>query len=783
MVPDAADRLTRRTTFLMMAVAWVSCEIAADPNGNVTATGIAVGAVEFLLGIAVSYLIPRPTAVGQKLPTRVTWILAGLLVAPLIFEPLWRGVADVGLPLEMQMICGLRVLGIALAAGAVWPVCLRLAGVVALFLALFASAMGDQPQIPWALGTFSLVGGVWLVLVYRSALTGAVAGNAVGGRVVERVRLRLPLRELSVFGLLAAFAVGIVVAGPKRVLVSFGELLPTSGGTGATDLRSRGGVGDGPEETKGKNASAAGMIDADTFIESLEDSLLDAVSDMYGEAHKPNKKDREKMIAIGPVEVQQNHGKLPENRRPSREFDISRKAPSSPRKPDSRSARALLEVEGRTPLHIRLRAFDTYDSNDTNWKSPERVIPRVLEVDEIRGGEWMAPIAKRAESVGFGIDDTHKIKVADLKDNLVPLPSQMTRFRVRKVESPEHYEVIYDGVIGFAGRTRTPPGVVVQSECRTVDPKRLPPEAFPLDRMMTSPTLTSVPDSLRPRLESLAREWTADLPVGWPQIGAVLARLRETYALDARASAPPNHPSPILWFLEESRTGPDYLFASSAVLMLRTLGYSSRLSLGYYAAEDAFDPVSRHTPVNKYDLHFWPEVSLRDGSWLAVEPTPGYSTLAVRLPWYRRLLAEVVAGMARVARHPLTTVASLSLLAFVAIRRRWLRDRANALRYRLRRERSWRDVAGNAVWLLERRTALAGLPRDPSETLPGWSRRLAQRLPPSCDLNEMVRLSEWSAYGPCPPSMTPDEIRLVCRRVLRQASLKTLTSTPAGGRR
>ena len=43
--------------------------------------------------------------------------------------------------------------------------------------------------------------------------------------------------------------------------------MPTSGGTGDYDPFARYGVGDGPEETAGDNAQAAGMVETDKMIE------------------------------------------------------------------------------------------------------------------------------------------------------------------------------------------------------------------------------------------------------------------------------------------------------------------------------------------------------------------------------------------------------------------------------------------------------------------------------------------------------------------------------------
>src|SRR5690242_12689576 len=102
------------------------------------------------------------------------------------------------------------------------------------------------------------------------------------------------------------------------------------------------------------------MVETDRMIEDNKNSLIDAVSDLYGPPHKPPK-DQERMVAGGRVDVIQNHGELPDNRRPSRDFDTSRQGPKADKKPSSRDARGLFEVQGRTPLHVRLVAYESYD--------------------------------------------------------------------------------------------------------------------------------------------------------------------------------------------------------------------------------------------------------------------------------------------------------------------------------------------------------------------------------------------------------------------------------------
>lgn len=760
----APDRAARVATFVLMAVAYAACEVAAYPDGVPRRFGVAAGLVVLTLAVGLSYLTPV-----RKPSLRWQAASVGVFVLPLAAEPLVREWTDSGFPLELQLVNGLRLVGLLLCGLAAWPRCRRLAGVVALFLALFTSAMGDQPAIPYLLAGLAVASGVWLVLNHRAD---ASVNGAVLGAEVERAALRLPYREAVVFGLLAAVAAGVAVAGPKRVMLTLGEWVPTSGGTGETDPFARYGVGDGPEETAGANAKAAGMVETDRMIEDNKDALIDAVSDMYGPPHKPPK-EQERMVAGGQAEVIQNHGKLPDNRRPSRDFDTGRKGPARDGlRPGSAAARGLFEVEGRTPLHVRAVAYDTFDAAAGRWREAAKPGRRGVEAD---GGDWMRVGYLRDGAGWYAADDRHRLKSAGMKDNLVPTPALLTRVRINKVDRPEYYASDYDGVLTLAGRKRTPPGVVVTTDSRTLDPANLPERAFG----PAAGVLGEVPADLRPRLSRLAREWAGDRSRGWPQIEAILDRLRTDYTLDREAAAPKDHPSPAAWFLEESRCGPDYLFATSAALLLRSLGYPARVCLGYYAAPAAYDPETGHTPVRRTDLHVWPELQLADGHWLVVEPTPGYETLPPLRSWSERLTDGVMAAAGWAGRHPVPLLVGAVVVAAGVGRRRRLSDFARTTYWTVYPGRTWRRAVLGAVRLLEHRGRLAGVPRRPDQTLAAWSAGLRA----DDRLAELVRLAEWAAYAPAdtPPAPEP-AIAAACRAAVSRwtlASFPTPGATPA----
>ena len=714
------DWPNRVATLALMGVAYATCEVASYLDGQPRTFGVLFGVM--LLGLAACCAFsvrPKPASDG-RLSWKWSMCLGLVLVLPLMVEPLLRSIFNVGFPLEMQLVNGLRTVGLGLAGLSAWRSCRRLAGVVALFLALFASAMGDQPAIPYLLVAFAIVGGLWLVIeqVDRNSST-----NISQEKVIESLGLRIPYRGMLMLGLLLTLATTIALAGPDKVLLTLGELVPTSGGSGDTDIYARFGVGDGPEEVAGDNAMAAGMVETEKSIEDNKNALIDAVSDMYGDEFKPNK-DQEKMVAGGLVDIIELDGKPPENRRPSRDFGTNRNGPKSGRKPSSRLARGIFEIDGRTPLHVRLVVYDRYDASQARWLEAKGNGYQALTAED---DDWMRVVRLHLGD-WYKNDDTHKLKTADMFDNLVPTPTSLSRLRIDRVNQPRYYQAIYDGVFALNNRTKTPPGVVVTTECHTADPSEIAVTNWVHDptRLGSDASMLNLPEADVSRLKTLAQEWTKDVSIGWPQIEAIRNHLRSEFVLDRDTVAPPGHPSPVLWFLTESHRGPDYLFAGAAVLLYRTLGYPSRLSLGYYASPAAYDAETEHTPVTIGDLHFWPEVLLSDKEWLVIEPTPGYETLPPLLPWSERIWLTMVAlGQWAWRNIFVLSVIVLSLLMIYGLRRRIV-DAAWTLHWHLQRRPTWNRKVLTTAKLLERRSYLAGMARTKHHSFNQWNQTLPQ---------------------------------------------------------
>jgi transglutaminase-like putative cysteine protease len=765
MAPEIT-RFLRQVTFVLLTLASAATEIAAAETRPLWMS-LLIALVWAAIAAGLGWFVPAPTAARGFPSGRVFVVLLLVGAASFALEPMRRSFTGDGHALEVQMILALRNVGLALAAFSSWLLCLRLASAVSLFLTLFAVCTTDHPAVLVVLGIYSAVGSVWLMLVYWTGLSRFFIGSGTAVAVeVQPGKERLPWLGVLVAVGLVSSALGLVAAGPQRTIGVLAEWLPTSGGTGDYDPFARGGVNDGDEETRGRDPNSTGMTGTDTFLDSPLPSLYDLFNETYGEPFQP--KERERAIGIDSQTKASEPKKTPANNlRPNREFPVSRKSPKEPRAPSDRSARALFEVQGRTPLHVRVTAFDVFDGYA--WQeAPVKSAQTRIEKD--RKSNWMTVIDRALRTI-FAETEAHQFKITSPQGTLVPTPPQLTRFRVGRVNQADFFGWGQERILRMSQR-KTPSGITVETESRTVDRRSLDgldfQSSFSRERLQDAPLPASLPSDIA----SLAQRWTDGQPQGWPQIASVVSRLRTEYALDRTARVPGECHDPLAHFLLESKRGPDYQFAGGAAVLLRALGYPTRLVSGFYVSPDRYDAESRHTPVAPEDLHFWTEVMLPSGDWLVLEPTPGYEVLAPSLPLHERLVNALMAAAAWSCRHGI----ELALAAAVAValwrRRRALLDAAAAHYWRCFPGRTWQECVRRATALLERRGRWAGRTRRPSQTVPDWL--CAHRFfKDDVELQRLSQTFDWAAYAsPLPPPWDGKQVKQICQVVLARWTIR-----------
>jgi hypothetical protein len=591
---------------------------------------------------------------------------------------------------------------------------LRLAVFTNLVLALFCSALVPGLTIaPWVY-LLTLSQGLIAVWTLMADYWGQLQKHLIGPAYSVRFKLRFSILFIcSCF--LGVIGLGAVWASPTPWRLA--GWLPSSGGDRWGDERARSGLGDGEQLVAAeREAFTFGPIESNLFLEDQVPSLYDVMNELFGEARPP--KTNEAAVSLSGVRSLMNHAKLSESQAAPREFSIVREQPRKlPRNLDHRPSIAWLHYQGRVPQHLALQSYNQFDgqqwSFDPATDSQFREIPG-LEYD-CRGKPWMVLQPRNGDvedhSPLFGA-----IRYCSWNSPRLASPDRCLKLHIDRVDRPDLFATSADGMITMTERTRVPAltKVVMQYPRRT-------PQALQEIQAMPADRVTTAEENWKPSasVTATARAWAGDFPPGRQQIEAITARLQTDFILDRESFVPPVNSDPLVHFLRVQR-GPSYLFATSAAVMLRSLGYRTRLVAGIYLDASNFAVRENAHVAMAENLHWWFQVSDRHGQWFSFEATPGYQSPNTDATFWEELSARIVAWQRSLSAHRWSLLVSLAGLFVVLGFRRsvadWLYTR-------------WYTIVGFfwqghrccwAFWLLERRASLAGLPRPKHQTPKRW---------------------------------------------------------------
>jgi transglutaminase-like putative cysteine protease len=128
-----------------------------------------------------------------------------------------------------------------------------------------------------------------------------------------------------------------------------------------------------------------------------------------------------------------------------------------------------------------------------------------------------------------------------------------------------------------------------------------------------------IPTDFSPRVSDLARQIAGDEQTAYDKTMAVTQYLRRTITYTETVPEAPRNRDPLEWFLFDQRAGFCNYYASSEVMMLRSLGVPARLSVGY--AQGTWNPETESFSVLGKDSHAWPEIYFPRIGWVPFEPT------------------------------------------------------------------------------------------------------------------------------------------------------------------
>jgi transglutaminase-like putative cysteine protease len=373
------------------------------------------------------------------------------------------------------------------------------------------------------------------------------------------------------------------------------------------------------------------------------------------------------------------------------------------------------------------------------------------------------------------------VKIVHLDTNRIPAPLGLARLHIDKVDQPDFFAWAEGEVVQMT-RERIPPFTVIRLVSQVPAAGQLQEWAFPREgRVLAEADVTfAVPNNEQAAaIAALAKAWAGNASRGWPQIAAVVSRLREQYEHAPEATVPAGCHDSVAHFLLDSHRGPDYLFASAAAILLRHLGYRTRLVSGFYAAPEKYDSRSRHTPVVAQDVHFWAEVELGFNHWVTVEATPGYEVLQPPTTLAQRCLQAMRSAWQWCWNHPASLAAGCVVLVATAWYRRHLLDFLLRSLWHIPASRSAEACILATVWLLDRRCSCVGRPRPKFVTLTSWygNSDVTKEGDTEAVKRLFLRMVDWYLYAPSPirrstPAWSQQEVRATCLWAIRFWSLR-----------
>lgn len=545
--------------------------------------------------------------------------------------------------------------------------------VTSAFAALMVTFAKPDPAVYSCVVLFGVVGLWRMMTTYWEGIESKAIGSS---------SRQLPFR-FSILGMTVIVMLLLAVAATALKRDALGWTSSWSffsGGEQWSDPYATGGVGDGENLVAAtKSAQSEGPIDSDMFIESKKRSLYDVIAELNGEKKPTPRTETSQAVGIRTENYLHNHGRLAKVQKNSSSFQTTRTSQVKDRpKPDDALSDALLLVTGEAPTHLTIETFDLFDGE--TWFQSEagsrRAMWGLLPGDT---NEWYC--FKRTDSRGvlYGFKN-YQVAFVHLQSERIPLPPLTEAWSIGHVNQPRFYRPTLDDGLEMTLGNTIPEFTLIRLVSRGFRLKYLPMRNFwrqalvPRDRRPES--LESLEEEPIPELELplddvatqqlrlLADEWTAGANPGWEQVQRIVNGLRSEFT----PAAVPE--SSLEQFLQERR-GPNYLFATAAVLALRSQGIPARMVSGFYVDPKNRNSKTGKTAIGPQDAHFWAEVHVGDGNWIPVEPTPGYTPPAESLSWLDHMVQAVLAAiMWCVAHWPWALSGLLAMIATIVLRRR-----------------------------------------------------------------------------------------------------------------
>lgn len=229
---------------------------------------------------------------------------------------------------------------------------------------------------------------------------------------------------------------------------------------------------------------------------------------------------------------------------------------------------------------------------------------------------------------------TLSVQITSMAERNLPLPAAP-----REIDVPQQwrYSPTMDEVTTSEGSTRELAYTInVDDSFFSAEQLRNAPPLEAGDAA-TQPQYTAIPPAVNDdRIRSLTDEVTADTTSQYDAAVAIQDYLRDPATFTYDTSVTPGGGDAVSDFLD-SQTGYCVQFATTMVMMARSMNIPARLGLGYLGGH-LVDP--RTFEVRGGDAHVWPELYFSGIGWVRFEPTPAAQTGAP--PEYADIYANQV---------------------------------------------------------------------------------------------------------------------------------------------
>lgn len=709
------------------------------------------------------------TLAGRDRPRRImTPLLCGLAFSPFVMS-LYGGMTSAVMPpLEKNLMHGIQAMIVAsclfLANAPQRQRLAALSGIMAIMC--FASIVEMRSEAVWAMAFVTIAVPVWLYAEHEAARPARNDAPIAFETVDGRPKRRGVVLRLAAMGLLAIMGVS-QIRGDKAINRVLAEWVGSSGGSGETNELATAGVGDGPNEVSAsENADSVGFTDSDIYLETDRPSLFDAFNEQYGEPYKPRKTER--MQAMGPQNVKESGERPRENLQAGRTFEMQRQKTAARRKPTDRPPTALVYVKGKAGTRLKLATFDRFDGQ--TWTEEAACTePCRLAAEPTKSGDcWFCLHQPRPDL--FGETTDHQVKIANLDSSVLPAPANLSKYKVGGLKEVTMFGWAGRDVVRMLDRT-IPAGTTMQTLSRRVRRRHLIETDFETvhSHKVHHHHFREKGDyELSPAARTIVEGWDLGSERSWLQAERVIACIRD-HAEAIKANGP-SDPLPedgsdvdmVERFLVSDRKGPDYLFATTAAVVLRDLGYACRLASGLYVDPSSWDASKAHYVLNPQHLHFWVEVLSPENVWVPIDPTPGYIDEFARESWADLAAIQLYAlgHWAQQHRMPIGLTAAVAML-LIAFRKGIYDCLMTAYLTHAPIGDDRLRVLATSKHMEWRLTKSLGK-RPPQRSLRSHWRQLACS---PIELQSLLRLVEWAAYAPADrtPPCPANEIRNLCR--------------------